>query len=102
MKHSFSHCMDMDTARRTADAAWESYRMRFESFNPNIEWVGEYRAMIGFSAKGLSLKGELEIKPGRIDIALDVPLIFRILKKRAIEAIEKEIRAWEAKAQGEN
>jgi hypothetical protein len=92
----------MEEARRTAESAWESYRVRLKKYDPSIEWIGGRRARIGFSAKGLNLKGELEIRPGRIDIVLDVPLVFRILKKRAVAVIEREIRAWEDRGKREN
>jgi hypothetical protein len=102
VKHSFRHGMKMEEARRIADMAWESYRGRFERFGPSLEWIADYTAQIGFSAGGFKLRGAMEIKPGKIDISLDVPVVFRVFKKRAVSVIQKEIREWESMSGGEN
>jgi len=102
VKHSFKHGMKMEDARRIADEAWESYRSRFERFGPNLEWTGDYEARFGFLASGFKLRGALEIKPGKIDVSMDVPIVFRVFKKIAVSAIQKEILGWESRAGGKS
>ena len=87
--------MSVEEARRTADKAWEHYKKRFEKFGPKLDWTDDAAADFSFRTRGLGLTGRLEIKPGRIDVSLDVPMVLRLFKKIAVAAVEKEIRRWE-------
>ncbi len=97
-KHSVPHDLDPATARRVADKAWESYSRRFEKYRPQIRWVTDERAEVSFSAKGMHLNGELDIRPASIDMELDVPLLLRPFRKLAMSVIDEEVRKWVAKA----
>lgn len=85
----------MEDARRIAERAWESYRVRFERFGPSLEWVEDYVARIGFYAGSIALKGQIVIRPRRLDVSLDVPVVLNVFKRKAVAAIEREIRKWE-------
>lgn len=98
MKHEVPHDLDAETARKVADNAWESYSERFDKYDPSIDWETEQRARIGFNAKGISLKGTLELLPKSIAMDLEVPFLLRPFKKKAIDVIEAEIKKWIAKA----
>lgn len=94
MKHSVPHDLDPETARRVAEKAWASYQQRFSEYSPTINWTSQQRAEVGFSAKGINLKGALELKPGEIELDLDVPFLLRPFKGKAISVIEEEIKKW--------
>jgi len=53
---------------------------------------------IAFSAKGIKLKGTLEILPKAIEMDLDVPFLLKPFKKKAISVIDEETKKWIAKA----
>lgn len=98
MKHQVPHDLDEQTARKVADKAWESYSTRFAQYDPRINWVTDKRAEVGFSAKGIKLKGTLEILPKAIEMDLDVPFLLRPFKKKAMSVIDEEVRKWIGKA----
>jgi len=99
MKHCVKHHLDAQTARRVAEKAWESYSERFSRYQPRIRWISDQRAEVGFTAKGISLGGALELSDGEIGMELDVPFLLRPFKRRAIGVIEEEIRKWVKKAE---
>ncbi|HSN98904.1 MAG TPA: polyhydroxyalkanoic acid system family protein [Candidatus Nanopelagicales bacterium] len=98
MKHVVPHDLDQDTARRVTDKAFSAYKDRFAEYNPTLQWVNDQRAEVGFSAKGISLKGAFELKPGQIEMDLDVPFLLRPFKGKAISVIDEEIKRWIGKA----
>ena len=44
------------------------------------------------------LRGEMEITPGTIEMELDVPLLLRPFRKRALAIVDEETRGWIEKA----
>jgi hypothetical protein len=99
MKHSVSHELGQDKARKVAQAAFESYRERFAKYRPEANWISEKRAEISFHVKGLTLNGAMEVNPSNIEMELDVPFVLRPFKGKALGIIEDEIRKWLHKAQ---
>lgn len=97
MKHSVSHDLGRETARKAAAAAFDSYMARFGKYDPRATWSGD-RADISFTTKGMTLKGTLEVKDRSIDMDLDVPFFLRPFKDIALGAIEREIGSWITKA----
>lgn len=98
MKHRVDHDLDDATARQACEAAIDAYRSRFPEFNPEATWTDDKTAEVRFSAKGVTLKGCIELVPGAVLLDLDVPMVFRFLKKKAISVIEEEIQDWVNKA----
>jgi len=98
MKHAVTHDLDHETARRVTEHAFSSYKDRFTEYKPTMQWVSDRRADVGFTVKGMSLKGAFELSPGEIGLELDVPLLLRPFKGVAIKVIEDEIRKWVGKA----
>jgi hypothetical protein len=92
------HDLDQATAHKAAEKAWESYSQRFADYKPRIEWTTNTHANIAFSVKGVSLKGAIDLEPQGIALELDVPFVFRIFKKQAVNVIEGEIETWIARA----
>jgi hypothetical protein len=94
MKHKVPHSLGLERAKAVANAAWQSYAERFASYHPTLEWETEQRGLIGFHAKGVSLKGSLEIQPESFDLELEVPFLLKPFRGKAISVIEEEIRRW--------
>lgn len=98
MKHVVRHELDGEAARRVAVHAAEAYRVRYARYSPRIEWVTPTQCRIDFRVRGVPVKGELSLVPGAIEMKLDVPLVLRPFRGKAISVIESEIRRWLAKA----
>jgi hypothetical protein len=94
MKHRVPHDIGLDAARKATEAAWNSYSQRFSKYTPTCTWSSDGRADIGFTAKGVKLRGTIEVLQDGIDIDLDVPLLLRPFKGTAISVIEDEINKW--------
>lgn len=99
MKHSVSHSLGRETARKVARSAFEAYEKRFAEYHPRTTWKSEDAADISFSAKGISLTGAVAVTDDSIDLNLDVPFLLRPFKGKAIAVIEKEINEWIGKAE---
>ena len=98
MKHQIPHDLTQDLARRATDMAFESYKERFEKYNPESSWVNDTTSNIKFSAKGITMTGVVELLPTAIELELKVPFLFRVFQKTAVEIIEREIKKWIEKA----
>lgn len=98
MKHSVPHDLDPALARRATEKAFEAYAERFASYSPTATWATDRRCEVGFTVKGFSLKGAIEIEPTEILMDLDVPFLFRVFKGQALDIIEREVRTWIEKA----
>ncbi len=98
MKHSIPHDLDIATAKRAAEKALETYRTEYPAYHPTADWTSDRHAEIGFNAKGVALKGSLQIEPQEIVLQLDVPFLLRLFQGQAVKAIEAEVQTWIAKA----
>ena len=98
VKHKIEHDLDLDLAKRAVNKAMEGYSERFADYNPCFDWVSDMQGRFSFKAKGVSVKGELEILPSLIQVDVDVPFLLRMFKGRAIEVIDKEVRKWVERA----
>jgi hypothetical protein len=98
MKHSVTHDLGKDQALKVTQAAWKSYSERFSKYQPTCNWTSQYQATIGFTAKGIHLKGALDVGDRSIDLDLDVPFLLKPFKNMALEVVEQEIKVWIAKS----
>jgi len=98
MKHTIRHDLGVELATKAAKAAFESYRQKFGKYDPQARWHSDHHAEVTFKVKLVRLDGQIEIYDDRIDMDLDVPLMFRVFKEKALSAIEGEVRAWIDKA----
>src|SRR5688572_27996867 len=98
MKHMVPHDLPFDLAKKAADAALQEYRTKYPDFDPQVTWSDEKTAEVALKAKGMSLKGVFEILPDSVSIDMDVPLLLRPFKAKAMEVIEEQIRHWIGKA----
>jgi hypothetical protein len=98
MKHKVHHGLDKDLAKKAMDKAIDSYTERFDKYNPEAKWTSEDEVAVGFSAKGVSVDGTIELGEDDMLIDLDVPFLLKPFKSKAINVIEEEINKWVAKA----
>ena len=98
MKHSVAHDLELSLAQRAVKVALNSYADRFSDYSPSVQWSGDSRATIGFKAKGVAVKGTVEVLAKEILIDLNVPFLLRVFKKKAIDVVEREIKVWIGKA----
>lgn len=98
MRHAVPHDLSPDLARKAAKKAWEAYSERFSEYNPQANWTSDEHADISFRAKGIHLKGSLDLEPKQIVMDLDVPFILRVFQKKAVDVIDREIHKWVGKA----
>ena len=94
MKHVIPHDLGTELAVKATKAAIDSYSKKFEKYDPQARWLGVNRAQITFKVKMVKLEGELEISDSDVQMELDVPLVFRLFKDRAIRLIDGEVRHW--------
>jgi len=99
MKHVVKHSLDPATAKKATLAAWKSYSERFAKYHPTSNWTSDSHADVGFTVKGISLSGRLDLEPQGIGLELNVPFLFKPFQKKAIEVIEREIKKWVDKAE---
>jgi hypothetical protein len=98
MEHEVRHDLDLAEAKRIAHEALESYRNRFAAYRPEVKWLTDSRAEVAFAAKGLHLRGGLEVFADRLQLRLEVPLLLRPFKSRALAVLEREVAGWIQKA----
>jgi hypothetical protein len=98
MKHTVPHDLPFDLAKKAADAALQSYRAKFPDYDPQVKWTDDKTAHVELRAKGMSLRGIFEIMPDAVAMDMEVPLLLRPFKQKALEVIEGEIKKWIAKA----
>lgn len=94
MQHKVPHDLDQEHARRVTDKALEAYKDRFSEYNPEIRWHGDDKAEVEFRAKGVSMKGTFQLLAGAIAIDMEVPFVFKVFRKKAIDVVDREIRTW--------
>ncbi|MGK4001361.1 polyhydroxyalkanoic acid system family protein [Sorangium sp. So ce1036] len=92
MKHTIEHDLNDQEAKLATERAIAQYREQYAEYQPFLVWRDDRRAELGFSVKGVKLKGSMELRPGAVDVDLDVPLLLRPFKGVALAAIEKEVR----------
>jgi hypothetical protein len=98
MKKAFPHELDTPTSRKVADHAFAAYAEKFAEYNPTMDWDTDTHADFGFTAKGLSLKGTMDLRQGEVDVELKVPLLLKPFQKKAMSVIQAEMEKWIEKA----
>jgi len=97
MKHTVSHDLGQERAKKVTESALSTYSEKFAKYSPQTTWTTPNRAQISFSVKGMSLKGAVEVKDKTIELELDVPFLLRPFQGQALSVIEGEIKTWLAK-----
>ncbi|HLM76448.1 MAG TPA: polyhydroxyalkanoic acid system family protein [Polyangiaceae bacterium] len=92
MKHIIHHHLDVAQTRRVADRALDHYVKRYAKYEPRVQWLDERRAEVAFTAKGVSIRGSVELQPGAVSVDLEVPFLFRAFRGMAVRIIDAELR----------
>lgn len=98
MKHDISHDLDLATAKKVTDRAFEEYSKRLPEYHPTLSWANDRKADISFSAMGKKLTGAMHVSEGTITMELDVPFLLRPFQGKAVEIIDREVKVWIDKA----
>ncbi|MCS6856371.1 MAG: polyhydroxyalkanoic acid system family protein [Sandaracinaceae bacterium] len=98
VKHTIPTGLDRNLSKRVIDHAMEAYQAQFASYRPRFRWTSDSKGEFGFEVKGFSLGGVIEVRDHAIDVEMEVPLLFRPLKGKAIQVIEQEVNVWVEKA----
>ncbi|MCC6646233.1 MAG: polyhydroxyalkanoic acid system family protein [Polyangiaceae bacterium] len=98
MKHSIRHDLTSELAKTATERAFESYRQKLPEYDPRATWTSPTEAKVTFKVKGVGLDGAVRLRQGEVELELDVPFVFKIFQKRAMEIIEREVREWLEKA----
>ncbi len=99
MKHSVSHSLGRDKARKVACAAFDAYAQRFSEYSPQTIWKTEDLADLSFKVKGIELRGAVEVTDSAIIMELkNVPFLMKPFQGKALKVVEIEIKEWIAKA----
>lgn len=94
MRHVVRHGLGTEAATQAIRTAWVSYAERFARFAPKATWSSPTRAQVAFVVPGGTVSGTLEVTTEDIVIDLEVPLMLRPFKGKAVEVVEREIATW--------
>ena len=98
MKHTIKHDLDVATAKKVTEKAFDTYKAKFAEYNPTFRWASDSKADVAFKAKGISIAGTFTVLPGQIDFDLDVPFLLRPFQSKAVEIVDREVQEWIQKA----
>lgn len=98
MNHSIRHDLEHQLARLATARALESYQAQFSEYQPRGHWRDADHAEVAFTVLGRTLTGSVTVGARSIDLALEVPLAFRMFRGAALAVIEREIEGWIEKA----
>lgn len=98
MEHKVRHQLGRALAKKATDAAFKAYAAQYSEYDPRTTWLDEHNARVTFSVKGVSLKGSIAVHEHEVSLDLEVPLLLRPFKSKALEVIEREITKWIEKA----
>lgn len=98
MKHTIPHDLSPELAKTATERAFEAYKAKLPEYDPRVVWTSANEAKVSFKVKGVGLDGGVRLRPNEIELELDVPFIFKIFQKKAMDVIEREVREWLVKA----
>ena len=99
MKHTVAHDLAPELARRAALAALTHFQHRFPNAHIAPKWLSPDEAIVALSVRGFHLKPRIRLRPGAIDVEMEIPFLARPFEARARERIERELVVWIEKAQ---
>ncbi len=94
MKQTIAHDLSMELARQAANAALADFQRRFPHAHITPEWLSADEAIVAFSIRGFHLNPRIRLRPGAIDVEMDIPFLARPFEGRARARIERELALW--------
>jgi uncharacterized glyoxalase superfamily protein PhnB len=98
MKHTIPHDLDHALAVRATKKALDGYCQKFAKYDATVRWHDDQRGQFSFKAKGMTVSGELAVGPRAVDLDLSVPFLLKPFQSLAVEVVDREVKAWIAKA----
>jgi hypothetical protein len=95
---TIAHDLGEKKAKQAITAAHRYYARRYSKYKPRMHWESRNRAALTFVATGMTVNATADVKPSSIDVEVEVPLLLRPFRKKALQIIEREIRSWVTKA----
>jgi hypothetical protein len=97
-----THDLAPEQTRVAVERAFAHYRSKYAQYKPSLKWLDASRAEVAFSAKGVVVRGTLELRADRIVMDAKVPILLRPFTKKAVAKVESEMAKWlgEAKTLG--
>jgi hypothetical protein len=97
MKKTIDTGLNVADSKRALTGAMDAYKARFAEYDPRFNWVSDTRGEFGFTAKGIEIGGNMEIRDNEVDVEMEVPFLFRIFQGRAMDVIREQIDLWVGK-----
>lgn len=85
---------DPAAVRALIDEAMAFYKARYPRYSPMLSWLAPDRAEASVHVRGLTLSGQLELRPDALEVAVEVPFLLRPFQKMAIARVEQEVARW--------
>ena len=99
MQHIVKHDLSPELAKKAAEKAAEYYTEKWEKYDAQATWTSDSHVDITFHVKGVSVAASVDMQPGQAVIEMQkVPLLLRPFKNMALDAVEKTLTKWIAKA----
>ncbi len=98
MKQTVAHDLSMDLARLAARAALKHFKERFPHAHITPQWLSPDEAIISFAIRGFHLTPRIHLRPGAIQVEMDIPFLARPFETKARARIERELAFWIEKA----
>lgn len=98
--HTIPHDLPPELLRRTIDAALEHYRERYPQAQVSLRWRDADHATLQLTARGLTLTAALALLPAGIAVTMELPLLLRPFKERALRRVHREVDGWIERARG--
>ena len=92
--HFLPHDLDPTQARALVEAAFGFYRSRYPRAKISLAWNSDETATVGFGARGFSFHGTVLLRPGGIELELELPFVFRVFHKQALRVVDAEAKKW--------
>ncbi len=93
IEHAITHGLGAEKAKALVERTFAHYASRFERFEPRLSWTTPTTASFGFTAMGVALSGDLRVEAERFVVRLELPFLLRPFRDRAVERVEREVRA---------
>lgn len=98
MKYYIDHDLSPELAKKAALAAADRYTEKFAKYDAKTTWIDDKHAKITFNVKGIHVGATMDLEPKRIGVDMEVPLLLRPFKSKAIAVVEDTVKKWIDKA----
>ena len=99
MEYSVEHGLeDRSRVREVVEKAYGSYKDKLADYSPQLTWVDDTKARIGFKVLGKSIEVFLTVTAKTVEMTGDLPFMFRPFQKKIVSVVGREVEKWIDKA----